>query len=162
MAEARAVVYLVRHADAGCRTHRPDDHLRALSPLGRDQARDVAARLHGTTAGGHIVSSPYVRCVQTVEPLAHEAGRSISIHAALAEGMPVQGVLDLLARVPDGSVLCTHGDLLAAVGAQLCTQERRRRCNDDKGVIWVLHRHGSALSVADVVAPRSSVHAGCA
>ena len=61
---------LVRHADALPEgATRPDEH-RPLSPIGRAQARELAALLSeaGIEVGG-VVSSPLVRAVQTAELL---------------------------------------------------------------------------------------------
>ena len=104
-------IYVVRHADAGARTDSPDDHLRPLSSTGRAHAQILADRPQFASVGD-IVSSPYVRCVQTVEPLAARHRRPVSISNALAEGAPIEAMLRLLRRLPDGSVACTHGDML--------------------------------------------------
>ena len=63
-------VYVVRHGKAGSRSGwtEPDDQ-RPLTKAGRRQAGALADML----AGDHVtrvLSSPYVRCRQTVEPLA--------------------------------------------------------------------------------------------
>ncbi len=60
--------YLIRHAHAGKRGT-VDDDLRPLSERGTTQARAIAESLAGS-AIARIVSSPLVRCVETVVPIA--------------------------------------------------------------------------------------------
>jgi Histidine phosphatase superfamily (branch 1) len=55
------------------------------------------------------VSSPYVRCVHTVEPLATSLGLELELDDRLAEGA-AGSAAGLLAE--DGVVACTHGDVV--------------------------------------------------
>jgi 8-oxo-dGTP diphosphatase len=65
---------LVRHAWAGDRTEwKGDDRLRPLDERGLRQAQDLVAALERFTIDV-ILTSPYARCVQTVEPLAAVRG----------------------------------------------------------------------------------------
>ena len=80
---------LVRHVDAVSRNDWPaDDRLRPLTEKGFDQARALVDLL-----GGHrvevILSSPAVRCVQSVEPLATALGLEVVEDPSLGEGMPL-------------------------------------------------------------------------
>jgi 8-oxo-dGTP diphosphatase len=59
-----------------------------------------------------IVSSPYLRCVQTVEPLAGALGLAVEHDDRLAEGAG-RAALELLRE--DGVVCCTHGDVVGDV-----------------------------------------------
>jgi phosphohistidine phosphatase SixA len=149
------VIYLVRHAHAGKRTDRPDDHLRRLSPEGRRRAATLAARLQPAD-GAVVLSSPSTRCTETVEPLAARWGRPIMTTPALAEGARVRSALHLVEQVPDGSVLCTHGDVLGAVLARLAQDGTPVREPVDlaKGVVWALARQGRRVWLAEVVAPQ--------
>jgi 8-oxo-(d)GTP phosphatase len=103
-------VILLRHASAGDRhTWTGDDRLRPLDERGRAQAmalRDILLARGVTRA----LSSPYVRCTQTVAPL----GLDIEPDERLAEGAPLQATLDLLAEL-DNAVVCTHGDVIENV-----------------------------------------------
>jgi phosphohistidine phosphatase SixA len=103
-------VVLLRHASAGDREKwTGDDRLRPLDKRGRKQAaalRDELLRL-GVT---RVLSSAYVRCVQTVEPL----GLEIELDERLAEGAPRDATLELLAEA-EGAVACTHGDVIENV-----------------------------------------------
>src|SRR5262249_30435185 len=98
------------HAWAGHR-HKweRDDRLRPLDKRGRAQAealREVLLALGVRRA----VSSPYVRCTQTVAPL----GLEIVPDERLAEGATVEATIELLRELED-AVACTHGDIIENV-----------------------------------------------
>ena len=59
-----------------------------------------------------VVSSPYARCVETVEPLAAALGVPVEQDDRLAEGAGGSG-RDLL--LEEGVVCCTHGDVVEAL-----------------------------------------------
>jgi len=106
------MLYLVRHAKAGNRSDWDgDDSTRPLTIAGQRQANAIADRL-APLAGGDLLSSASVRCVQTLEPLAERLGVDIVVAGQLAEGAGYKGALRLLASVPDGSVLSSHGDVI--------------------------------------------------
>lgn len=102
---------LIRHAAAGDRRRfQGDDRLRPLTGKGRRQAAALAAAL--VDAGiARVVSSPYLRCVQTVEPLAAALGVPVERSDGLAEGAGRQQVMGLLADAGPGAAFCTHGDV---------------------------------------------------
>src|SRR5205085_3956418 len=98
-AVAGMTAYLVRHAKAGSRAKwtAPDD-LRPLSKPGRRQA-DALADALGDTGITRIVSSPHVRCRQTVEPLAARCGVQVESSDALAEGASLADALTAFDKV---------------------------------------------------------------
>jgi phosphohistidine phosphatase SixA len=102
---------LLRHAAAG---HRRDfehgDHLRPLDPRGRRQAEDLVELLRPFGVR-RILSSPYVRCVQTVEPLAATLGLELEEDDRLEEGA---GPAAATVIWEDGVLCCTHGDIVEA------------------------------------------------
>jgi phosphohistidine phosphatase SixA len=107
------IVYLIRHASAGKRSKwSRDDRLRPLDKRGRRQAEALVAQLAGRELD-RILSSPYLRCVETVEPLAGALGLEVETHDALAEGAGVDAALALLRASGDAVAACVHGDLLA-------------------------------------------------
>jgi 8-oxo-dGTP diphosphatase len=116
-------VHLVRHAKAGSRrAWSGDDELRPLSKRGRTQARALAKRL-GDERVDRIVSSPYVRCVETVTPLATRSGVELETSDALAEGAAPPDSLRLFEKCADAhTVLCTHGDVLGNLLAHFARQ----------------------------------------
>ena len=81
------IVYLVRHARAGHRAtwQGEDDSLRPLDERGRRQADALVAQL-ADREFARILSSPFARCVQTVEPLAEARGLPVEAVDSLAEG----------------------------------------------------------------------------
>ena len=103
---------LVRHASAGDRDDwTEDDRLRPLDARGLRQAAGLVALLL-PFAPHRVVSSPYARCVQTVEPLAAALGVPVEHDERLAEGAG-RAALELLDE--DGVVCCTHGDVVGDV-----------------------------------------------
>jgi 8-oxo-dGTP diphosphatase len=106
---------LVRHASAGDRHEwEGDDRLRPLDARGRSQAAALVELLRPFVVR-RVVSSPYLRCVETVEPLAHALGLPVERDDRLAEGAG-RAALPLLDE--DGAVHCTHGDVVAALLGQ--------------------------------------------
>jgi broad specificity phosphatase PhoE len=103
---------LVRHASAGDPSGRDaDDRLRPLDPRGFRQAAALGDLLR-TLPVERVVSSPYLRCIQTVEPLAAACGLVVEHDDRLAEGAGA-AARDLLAGA--GVVACTHGDVVESL-----------------------------------------------
>ncbi len=121
---------LLRHARAGERGEWDgDDRLRPLDERGRRQAEELVELLRPVGIR-RIVSSPYVRCVETVEPLAAALDLPLELDARLAEGSGAAAA-PLLSE--DGVVACTHGDVvLDLLGREL-----------KKGAAAVVEREGN-------------------
>jgi len=135
-------VLLVRHAKAGDRDDwdGPDD-LRPLTPKGEAQAGALVTTLSRYDVT-RVLSSPYLRCSQTVAPLAAAKGLAVEPSDDLAEGAGragVQLVGSLLAE-PGYTVLCTHGDVMEEV---LDSLGIRRDDYARKGATWVLDGHSA-------------------
>ena len=108
-------IYLVRHAKAGSRAAwGDDDTVRPLVEEGREQARVIASRL-APLHPPRLVSSPFLRCRQTLEPLAEMTSVAVESIDALREGVDVDTALAFLEGLVDGSVACSHGDVIPAV-----------------------------------------------
>ena len=106
------IVYLVRHARAGKRSEwKGDDRLRPLDERGVRQAQGLVDRLAGRELR-RILSSPYLRCVQTVEALAKAREITLEHDDALAEGAGSEDALKLLRRTGGDVVACVHVDLV--------------------------------------------------
>jgi len=102
---------LVRHARAGDRKcWQGDDRLRPLDARGARQAERLVEVLAGHRLD-RIVSSPYVRCVQTVEPLARGRGLPVEEREELAEGAGLDAFIGL-ARELGAAAVSVHGDLV--------------------------------------------------
>lgn len=145
-----AAVLLVRHAHAGDRGRwDDDDRLRPLSDQGWRQARGLVGRL-GAYGAERVISSPYVRCIQTLEPLARVRGIDIETSPALAEGAGRDEICALLARVTGtASVLCTHGD----VAGEVLDAVGRPGARCAKGSTWVLEAGNGRLVAARYLEP---------
>jgi phosphohistidine phosphatase SixA len=148
-------VYLVRHAKAGDRSAwTEDDRLRPLSKSGRRQAEALVRSLRDLEIG-RIVSSPCVRCEQTVRPLALDRGLPLELDEALAEGAPLAGLLELIDGLGlEAVVACGHGDLIPEMIDHLRAQGVP---TDDgptkKASTWVLEREGGVVVRARYLPP---------
>jgi phosphohistidine phosphatase SixA len=119
MPGADSTSYLVRHAKAGSRERwTAPDRDRPLSPPGRLQATALVGALRPNTRS--IKSSPYLRCMETVAPLADALGIAVDADDRLAEGYDPGWAMAELAAVP-GSVLCTHGDIVGSIVLSLAS-----------------------------------------
>ena len=88
-----------------------------------------------------IISSPYLRCVQTVEPLARAGRLPVKQTASLAEGHGLNGLDEFLADARlDHAVLSTHGDILWQLVEDLVHRRviRAGEGGFEKGSTWVL------------------------
>ena len=157
MSGGGGVVWMVRHADAGDRMRwTAPDAERPLSPKGRRQARALVALLvaEGAQRATRVLSSPYVRCVETVEPVAAALGVGVEPEDALAEGNSVESTLELVARNP-GAVMCSHGDV---IGDLVLWLDDRRLLGDcepvwKKASTWVLRLAEGGIAGAEYVLP---------
>lgn len=111
---------LVRHADAGVRAEwKGADDWRVLSPLGRAQAEEVAARV-GHVPILRVLSSPALRCRQTVVPLTRNLVLEVESRSELAiDADPHQLIRFLRDPETEAAVLCTHRETLERLFAQL-------------------------------------------
>jgi phosphohistidine phosphatase SixA len=132
--------YLLRHAHAGNkRAWQGPDRLRPLSGAGHREANGLLTQLRDYPIT-RIVSSPTVRCLQTVEPLALRRGLRVERADALAVDADPDGLVALLLDpAASEAVLCSHGELIGAVLNRLVAPDQ----DDDsltwpKGSTWVL------------------------
>jgi 8-oxo-dGTP diphosphatase len=133
--------YVVRHAKAGSRSHwTGDDRLRPLSKKGFKQAEELVSVLEPFPISA-IFSSPFLRCVQTVEPLARAHGMALKESASLAEGHGLTGAMQYLGDPNlDHVVLSTHGDLVWELVEELVKRHVVRAGDGgfEKGSTWVV------------------------
>jgi 8-oxo-dGTP diphosphatase len=139
---------LVRHAKAGSRSAwTQDDDIRPLTPAGVRQAEALVDRLAGGPVE-RILSSRFVRCVQTVAPLAERLDLEVEHHPALAEEAALDDTEALLAELAGTeAVLCTHGNVMSALLDRLRRRGvklggRRHSGGGGKGSLWVLEGNG--------------------
>ena len=149
-------LYLVRHGAAGDRqSWSGDDSLRPLSRRGEMQAAGLAKTLsdHRIEA---IFTSPYVRCVQTVHPLAEALGLEVTEHAALAEGEGAKATRELLrSLIGTNAVLCSHGDVIPAVMDWMVNKGLTLKSDFDckKGSTWEVTVRGGVFHKARYLPP---------
>ena len=139
------ILLLIRHASAGDRdAWVGNDRLRPLDERGRRQAAALVTALAPYSVTG-LFTSPYLRCVQTVLPLAGALGLLVQERAELAEGSG-DAVLRLLPTLLPGTALCTHGDVIETlVGAGRAKK---------KSSVWLLElRDGTVEPVAYLPPP---------
>lgn len=153
-------IHLVRHGHAGSRRDwAGDDEARPLSTKGRRQAESIARDLSGTGVD-LLWSSRYARCIQTLEPMADQLGRSIVEHPLLAEGAPGPDALDaLLVATADGHTLAasSHGDVIPAILSEAQTRGAHLHGTSAprKGARYVLDVVGGAVTtITHVDQPR--------
>ena len=151
------MIYLVRHAHAGDKHawQGPDGH-RPLSAPGIAEAHGLLSRL-APFAIGTIVSSPALRCQQSVAVLAEQRGLPVTLDDRLGVHADLAATVALLFSAPPdaGIVLCTHGEVierllgaLRAGGAPVSPD-----ATWPKGSTWVLATDGATITAADYLPP---------
>lgn len=110
------MILLARHASAGSRqTWDGDDRERPLDPQGEEQARQLVSLLRAFEVGA-IYTSPYRRCVQTVEPLAAARLLPVESREELGETEQYDAGATLVRSLAGlDVVVCGHGGLEMAV-----------------------------------------------
>lgn len=137
-------VLVVRHAVALTRSlWAGDDAARPLNERGRRQADALVDQL-APFAVSRFVSSPTVRCVDTVGPAAAVRGLDVEEEEDLAEGKGTAAAILVRSLVDKRGdvVLCSHGDVIGEVLTALDKDGARLESEDrcQKGSIWVLGR----------------------
>jgi phosphohistidine phosphatase SixA len=136
-------LFLVRHARSAKRSRwKGPAWMRPLSEAGRAQARGLAEAL-AKSGAARLVSSPALRCRQTLVPLSIATGLPLEVDERLDEGADEAKAFELVAGLRGKpAVLCTHVavatallERLSADGADLAEEPR---C--EKGSIWTLER----------------------
>ena len=110
------MILLVRHASAGDRYEwEGDDNLRPLDERGRRQADELVELLVEYEVT-RLLSSPSLRCIQTVEPFAQARGLDIEIRDELSEGRQAADGPGLVGSLHDvDAALSCHGGLSDAI-----------------------------------------------
>ena len=149
-------IYLVRHAKALNRNEwQSADELRPLNKGGRRQADALVDRLAAFSLA-RVISSPHVRCTETVAPLAKHRGLTVETAERLVEGSDADDVLDFMAQCASRpTVMCSHGDVIGDVLTRLVDQglavESDLRW--EKGSTWVLDYDGESFLYGRYLAP---------
>ena len=140
--------YVVRHAKAGDRADwEGDDRLRPLSKPGKRQAEGLVQLLKEAKIEA-VLSSPYLRCIETVDPVARHFGIQVEQERSLAEGQSGDKIVQLVRQFAGGNVvLCTHGDVLEDLLERLIGEGllRRAQARLEKGSTWALEEDGGRI-----------------
>ncbi len=143
--------YVVRHAKAGSRSQWPeDDRLRPLNKKGIKQAEALIALLEPFPITA-VYSSPFLRCVQTVGPLARAHKLPVKQTSQLAEGHGLAGAMQVMGHPKlDHAVLSTHGDIVWELVEELVNQRviKPGTGGFDKGSTWVVDVEDGAFTRA--------------
>jgi phosphohistidine phosphatase SixA len=150
------LLLLVRHADAGDK-HRwqGPDSLRPLSLAGQAEAAGLVIGLEDYPIW-RILTSPTLRCQQTVQPLARDRRLRIEPEQALGVDADLARVLALLEdpRLQD-TVVCTHGEVIDQVLTRLVTDGLAvdQPLQWPKGSTWLLDGTSGRLTHARYLPP---------
>ncbi len=147
---------LVRHGHAGRRSaYKGDARVRPLSKRGLAQAQNLVPLL-GEYRPKRVLSSPFVRCFETVRPTAEALGLPVESIDELAEGHGAEA-LRLMERMEgESAVLCTHGDVALEVLDSLAGERSRKERQSmrlQKGDVWVIQSTGSSLAIVTRIRP---------
>jgi 8-oxo-dGTP diphosphatase len=138
------MLLVVRHASAGD----PD------AWVGDDRARPLDEHGYGQAAGlvevlaerpvARVLTSPYRRCVQSVEPLARARALPLEYRHELGDDAGSEEALALMRELAgEPVVLCSHGDLIRELlGEEL-----------EKGAVAVVDVTGDGVVIRERLAP---------
>jgi phosphohistidine phosphatase SixA/ADP-ribose pyrophosphatase YjhB (NUDIX family) len=143
-----STIYLVRHAKALNASEWTDaDELRPLSKAGIRQAEELVQRLSAFSFA-RVISSPHVRCRDTVEPLAKARKLPLETAVELTENTDPDDVLAFIQTLGSKpAVLCTHGDIIADLMTNLVNDglAAESELRWEKGSTWVLESDGETF-----------------
>lgn len=151
-------LYIVRHGNAGKRSQWDgSDMTRPLNDLGRIQAKELSLKI-AAIAPTWLVSSPFLRCIQTLQDLSDLTGLPILADERLAENGDMTAILQMLEQAPDRAVICSHGDVIPAL---IRTLENRGMAittapNWQKASVWVIQRNAATFISAAAWPPPST------
>ena len=148
-------LYIVRHAKAGKRSEWDGpDTLRPLSDKGWEQSQAIAEKLVELKPSA-LISSPAVRCMQTLEPLSKATKIEIFADKRLFEHGDVAKMIELLEDSKDSTVISSHGDMIPEVIKILQRRGMEIGSKPDwrKATVWVVERIKNSFTSAIVMAP---------
>ncbi|MBA3374939.1 MAG: histidine phosphatase family protein [Actinobacteria bacterium] len=140
---------LVRHASAGERL--PTQALDRERPLDREGRAD-ASRLSDTLANfpvERIVTSPHLRCIETVAQLGRAWGLEVELRDELAPDASRTATLALLDDLPPATLVCTHREVIERLFDGEVTSE--------KGRSWLIDRRGGYWTPLAYLPPATRV-----
>ena len=168
-----APLILLRHASAGQKEGWPaGDEARPLDAKGMMDALVLAKLLACFAPRARVLSSPAVRCIESVRPYAESFGGSVAVQAALAlpgrsgdfpssrtnDGDTLGDLVRDLVRAAGPAVLCLHREnlpkaLAAACSALGAVPPERPDPSLPKGGFWVVHMAAKELAALEPYEP---------
>jgi 8-oxo-(d)GTP phosphatase len=153
------LVLLVRHGHAGTkRRSLRKDRLRPLNEQGLAEAEALVALL-APYKPVRIISSPYLRCLQSVTPLAHTVGITVRESPSLVPDAGAAAAIMALNVAFNGSgtvVLCTHGEVIHDMQSRLGSDgpaNFNAEAPREKASVWLLERKERRFVSATYLAP---------
>jgi 8-oxo-dGTP diphosphatase len=153
------LVLLVRHGHAGTKRRSPrKDSLRSLNEQGVAEAEALVPLL-APFEPVRIISSPFLRCLQSVTPLAHAVGITVRESPSLVPDAGAAATILALNIAFNGSgtvVLCTHGEVIHDMQARLGPDGPPNFNADaprEKASVWLLEREGRRFVSGTYLAP---------
>jgi 8-oxo-(d)GTP phosphatase len=153
------LVLLVRHGHAGTKRQWPgDDEFRPLDAQGLVAAQALVPLL-ASLAPARILSSPFLRCAQSMAPLGHALGMEVESSPSLT---PDAGraarklVLGVSAHGSGAVVVCTHGEVIHDLQSSLGKQAPpnfNTHAPREKASIWMLERSSGRFVSASYILP---------
>jgi 8-oxo-(d)GTP phosphatase len=159
---------VVRHASAGSKKDWPgEDESRPLDAYGAADARALAGLLACFAPVARVISSPALRCIETVRPYAAKSGGTVEAEPCLVPYGRSTGcssrtdLAEVLRRLLSGlvaerrpAVLCLHRENLPEVLAELCSALGAPAAlpadpSLPKGGFWVAHAATAELAALE-------------
>jgi broad specificity phosphatase PhoE len=148
---------LVRHAHAPARRDWPgDDRARPLSAQGLKQAGGLVSIARELAPVKRVLSSPSLRCVQTMEPLAGQLGLQVERADELSEGQRAAALKLVRSLAGQDVAVCTHGDVVAEILVSLADEDGidlGPHPRQAKGSVWALEGREGRFSSARYFPP---------
>jgi 8-oxo-(d)GTP phosphatase len=154
-------VLLVRHGNSGSRSEWPDDdRLRPLDQTGQQQAKALAGLLSKFDVQ-ELIAADYVRCAQTLEPLAETIGLEVQTEPLLSEqGFPGREdeAVEAIRRLGHNGqsiAVCSQRLVMPKLLERLAREDGAElpHLRTKKGSVWVLSFDGRRLCDAEYLPP---------
>jgi phosphohistidine phosphatase SixA len=153
------LVLLVRHGHAGTkRRSARKDRLRPLNEQGLAEAEALVPLL-APYQPVRIISSPLLRCLQSVTPLAHAMGVTVRESPSLVPDAGAAATILALNIAFNGSgtvVFCTHGEVIHDMQSRLGPDGPSNFNADaprEKASVWLLERKERQFISATYLSP---------
>ncbi|HEX6519111.1 MAG TPA: NUDIX domain-containing protein [Streptosporangiaceae bacterium] len=130
-----------------------DDLLRPLDASGRHEADALAGLLACFAPHARVLSSPALRCTQTVAPYAAQAGVAIEENQNLARtggGITPGPLIRALIRERRPAIVCLHRENTPVALGAACSELGADPADDpglSKGGFWVVHADGELMAL---------------